>query len=250
MPQPTSFSPRPTPPTSRHWWRWIIISLITVLILGFIGQVGYYMWQFRYGDASDIARIQAQFSTTEYSGAKTGDGPQPIKDLTPYIRSHNPTLGSPNAPVKIIAFIDFECPFCKRSQPIFNTMLEKYGPAVQVIYKALPLTSIHPNAFIAAEAAACAHDQGKFWEYYEHLFTANAVDAANLTNKALALKLDQAQFLTCQESHRHQTKIEADINDAITLGVRGTPTYFVNNAVIEGVADAARWDEVILSQLR
>lgn len=250
MPQPSSFAVHQPPQPPRRWGRWLIILLISALVLGFLGQVGYYLWQFRYGDATAIAKIQAQFNSNEWSGEKTGGGPQPTTDLAKYIKPTNPTLGSASAPVTIVAFIDFECPFCRRSQPIFDTMLEKYGPAVHVVYKALPLTSLHPNALAAAEAAACAQDQGKFWDYYNLLFKTEALDEASLTNAAMTLKLDQAQFKACVQSHRHQAEIESDVNDAIALGVRGTPTYFVKNMVIEGVADAARWDQAIISQLR
>lgn len=249
LPSPNLAGLKTTRPP-RHWGRWIAVGVISLIILGFLGQVGYYMWQFRYGNPTEVAKLQAQFKSGEWSGTKNGDGPPPLADLAAHIKTTNPTLGPTNAKVTIIAFIDFECPFCRRSQPIFDQMLEKYGPAVRVVYKALPLTSIHPNALAAANAAACAQDQGKFWEYYHLLFKNQALDEAGLTSAAETLKLDQAKFAACTAAQRHQTEIEADVNEAIALGVRGTPTYFVNKAVIEGVADAARWDQVILSQLR
>lgn len=250
MPQPPNLvGAKPVRPP-RRWGRWLATSLITLVILGFLAQVGYFMWQFRYGDAQSITKLQAKFQSGQWSGTQTGNGPQPLADLKSHLKPTNPTLGEANAPVTIIAFIDFECPFCRQSQPIFDKMLDKYGPAVRVVYKALPLTSIHPNALAAATAAACAQDQGKFWEYYHLLFKNQALDDSGLTSAAATLKLDQAKFTTCLQSQRHQAEIEADVNEAIALGVRGTPTYFVNKAVIEGVADAARWDQVILSQLR
>ena len=250
MPAPSGFSATPPPRPRRRWAHWIIATIVIGLILFFIGQVGYFMWQFRYGDSQQVAKIQAEFRSNEWSGNKNGEGPKPPTALEPYIKAYNPTLGKATAPVTIVAFIDFECPFCRRSQPIFDQMLEKYGPAVRVVYKALPLASLHPNAFAAAEAAACAQDQGKFWEYYQLLFKNQALDDAGLTAAAQALTLDQAKFTHCLQTHPHQATIEADIDDAIALGVRGTPTYFVKHAVIEGVADAARWDQVIISQLR
>lgn len=250
MPQSPNLAGTNATRPPHRWGRWIAVGVISVLILGFLGQVGYYMWQFRYGDAAAVAKLQAEFKMGEWSGSKTGDGPPPLIDLKPHIKTTNPTLGAANAPVTIIAFIDFECPFCRQSQPIFDQVLEKYGPAVRVVYKALPLTSIHPNALAAANAAACAQDQGKFWEYYHLLFKQESLDEASLTNAAQTLKLDQVKFAACVASQRHQAKIEADVNEAIALGVRGTPTYFVNKTVIEGVADAARWDQVIISQLR
>lgn len=250
MPQTPNLAGANSGRPPRRWGRWIAGGIITILILGFLGQVGYYMWQFRYGNAAEVAKLQAQFKAGEWSGSKTGDAPPPLTDLKSHIKTTNPTLGAANAPVTIIAFIDFECPFCRSSQPIFDQVLEKYGPAVRVVYKALPLTSIHPNALAAANAAACAQDQGKFWEYYHLLFKNQALDEAGLTSAAEALKLDQAKFTACTKAQRHQTEIEADVNEAIALGVRGTPTYFVNKTVIEGVADAARWDQVIISQLR
>ncbi len=250
MPQSPNLAGASQVRPTRRWGRWIVVGVISLLILGFLSQVGYYMWQFRYGNPGEIAKLQAQFQSGEWSGTKTGDAPPPLSDPKSHIKTTNPTLGPASAKVTIIAFIDFECPFCRQSQPIFDTVLEKYGPAVRVVYKALPLTSIHPNALAAANAAACAQDQGKFWEYYHLLFKREALDDAGLTSAAETLKLDQAKFVACIKSQRHQAEIEADVNEAIALGVRGTPTYFVNKTVIEGVASAAQWDQVIISQLR
>ena len=252
------------PPKSRahHTLGLTVISIIIILLLFFLGLVVFYLWQSKYGSGEDIAKTKLEFQSQKLtprlvptsSGLARGKPDQgepkaPI-NWTEYVTKDNPTFGSVASPVTIIAFIDFECPFSQEGYPIFKSVMETYGSAAKIVFKQLPLTSIHANALPTAEAAACAYEQDKFWEYYNYLFNTKKLSANDLTIAAKAVGLDLNTFSTCQKSAKYQKEIEKDVNDAIALGVRGTPTYFVNNEVIEGVADRALWDTIILRNLK
>lgn len=256
-PEFNGFSPDPSvspaPHQPRHLGRWIFFGLVLVMLLSFVGTVVYYLWQFKYGAVKDVAKIQAefQFSKLRTSVTATDDtAPVAPADLNSFVRAHNPVFGDPKARVTVLAFVDFECPFSRQSYPTVKAMANKFGPAVRVVFKQLPLTSLHANALAAAEASTCAADQGKFWEYHDRLFISQQLDREGLVTAAQTTGLELDTFNRCLEANPHRAELEADLQDAIALKVRGTPTYFVNHTVIEGVPDAARWDQVILSQLR
>ncbi len=223
----------------------------TVLVL-FVGFFVLYLWQFKYGTSETIAKNEAELQSTRFTAATAADEAAPVTppSLIPYIHATNPTLGSKTSKVTIVAFIDFECPFCQQSYPVFKQVAQKYGPAIQVVFKHLPLTGIHPQAFAAANAASCAAEQNKFWEYYDALFINKNLETSALFAHAETLKLNSEQFTTCFNSEKYRKNIEVDIEDAIALGVRGTPTYFTNKTVVEGAIDATQWDTIILDNLK
>lgn len=230
----------------------MIFGLTGLVWLGiFLGWVVYFLWQGKYGTDQEIAKTKFEFQNQKFTAA-TGakDGPKAPANWTEYITNDNPAFGNPTNPLTIVAFIDFECPFSQEGYPIFKSIIETYGSAAKIVFKQLPLTSIHPNALPAAEAAACANEQGKFWQYYNYLFNTKKLSTADLTTTAAAVGLDMTKFAACQTSNKYRSAIEKDVNDAIALGVRGTPTYFVNNEVIEGVVDRAAWDTIILRNLK
>lgn len=217
----------------------------------FFGLVVYYLWQGKYGTAQEITQSRREFKSQKFTSANEAtEGPKAPDNWANYLTKDNPTLGSPTNPVTIVAFIDFECPFSQEGHPIFKSVVETYGVAVKVVFKQLPLTSIHANALNAAEAAACANEQGKFWEYYNYLFATKKLSGADLKAGAATVGLETDTFTACQKNAKYRAAIERDVNDAIALGVRGTPTYFVNNEVIEGVVDRAAWDTIILRNLK
>ena len=213
--------------------------------------VGYYIWQIQYGDRTALAKQFQKSITNQFSQVSgTSDVTVTEEQLAEVIRSHNPTLGNPQSPVTIIAFIDFECPFCQQSYETFNTVIDKYGSAVYVVFKHLPLTNIHPNAGPAALAATCAHSQGKFWEYYHKLFTLLQLSDEAYLGYAEHIGIDVPTFQRCYDQKDHAKDIQQDILDAASLGVRGTPTYFVGTKKIEGVISEELWDAFILEQLQ
>jgi len=146
----------------------------------------------------------------------------------------SPVRGLANAPVTIVEFTDFECPFCARAEERVHAISAEYGNRVRVIYKSLPLP-MHDHARTAAKAALAAGLQGKFWEYHDALFThQSALDRASLDGYAKTLSLDVARFDKDLDSSALEAAIVVDEGDAKALDAGGTPTFFVNGRRIVG----------------
>src|SRR5216683_752061 len=143
--------------------------------------------------------------------------------------------GDPKAPVTIVEFSDFQCPFCKKSESTLRELLTKYSGRVKLAYLDFPLREIHPQAQSAAEAARCAGEQGKFWEYHDALYAEQSkLDGAELLTRARALHLDEKSFQSCLDSGKFKSKIEADMEQGRKVGVAGTPGFFVNGVFLSG----------------
>lgn len=161
----------------------------------------------------------------------------------------DPVRGAADAPVRIVEFSDFHCPFCRQARPVLERLMEKYAGQVQWTWKDYPLG---PRA--AAEAAACAHGQGRFWEYHDLLFERQGEiapdDGAALLALARELGLDEADFAACVAEGRHQEDIASDAAAGAAAGVSGTPTVFVNGQVVAGVESFGALEQVVLDELR
>ncbi len=159
------------------------------------------------------------------------------------------SLGSPDAPVVIVEFSDFECPFCKRffdeTEP---QIIEKYVKtgAVRFVYRDFPLSSIHADAEPAARAARCAGEQGKFWQYHNRLFERQeSLSPANFGVWAGELGLDAAAFSACLGSGKYAAEVAKDLADGQAAGVTGTPTFFVNGTMLVGALPFAEFETAI-----
>lgn len=229
----------------------IILILIGLILLIFAGFFSYYLWAQKYAPPTTQKALSEKFNPS-FSKAPGlgGAASQTDKNVASFIRPHNPTLGSEKAPITIIAFIDFECPYCHKSYPIFEQVLKKYGPTVRVVFKNFPISAIHPNALSTALGGTCALEQGKFWPYYHAAFAAPELNETFILEQASILKLDTQKFSTCFTKQTYNTNVTEDLQDGISLGVEGTPTYFVNQQKIEGVLDAQQWDQVLLKEIQ
>jgi protein-disulfide isomerase len=142
--------------------------------------------------------------------------------------------GNPKAPVMIVEFSDFECPYCHQVEPTIKQVLAKYGDKVSLSYRDFPLTQIHAQAEIAAEASRCALEQGKFWEYHDQLFTASKLDKDALIEYARNLGLDETKFGSCLTSEKYKAQIDKDLEEGRKAGVTGTPGFFINGIAASG----------------
>jgi protein-disulfide isomerase len=146
----------------------------------------------------------------------------------------SPSQGPGDAPITLVEFSDYECPFCKSAEPIVKQVKERYPTQLRFVTKNFPLDA-HPKAKPAAEAAVCAAEQGKFWEYHDLLFDkAPQIDAPQLGTYAEQAGLDKAKFDECLAAHRGEPVVKADLEEGQKAGVSGTPAFFVNGVPLAG----------------
>jgi protein-disulfide isomerase len=161
-----------------------------------------------------------------------------------------PSRGAAQAPVTLVEFSDYQCPFCKRAQVTVKQVLDRYPGKVRHVYRDFPVEKTHPQAGEAAEAARCAHDQGKFWQYHDLLFT-NAPKAGpeDLRRYAEQAALDVPTFERCVSSGVHRTKVQRDVEDGRRLGITGTPAFFINGRPLTGAQPLEAFARVIEEEL-
>ncbi len=146
-----------------------------------------------------------------------------------------PVRGDDAAPVTIVEWSDFECPYCQRVLPTLEQLFEEYPTEVRLVFRHFPLHAIHPNAQAAAEAAVCAQDQGAFWELHDAMFEEqDALGVDDLKDKAERAGLDAEAFAACMEAEDTPDRVEADRRAGIEVGVNGTPALFVNGRPLAG----------------
>jgi protein-disulfide isomerase len=147
----------------------------------------------------------------------------------------DPSLGSAKAPVTLIEFSDFQCPFCQRVAPTLKKIRQTYGDKVRIVWKDFPLTQIHPQAFKAGEAGHCAAEQGKFWEYHDQLFgNQQALMPDDLKKHAASTGMDVERFTACLDTSKHAERVREGVAQGTRLGVNSTPTIFVNGRRVSG----------------
>lgn len=164
--------------------------------------------------------------------------------------SGEPFKGSEKARVTIVKFEDFQCPFCKQGQPTFHELLSRYNGKVRLVHKDFPLESLHPQARQAAEAARCAYEQGKFWEYHDKLY-ANSPKASadNLKSYAKEVGLNVDSFDRCFASGKYKAVVQQDLNEGTQLSLTGTPTFFINGREISGNQPLETFEAIIDEEL-
>ncbi len=161
-----------------------------------------------------------------------------------------PSLGPSDAPVTIVEFSDFQCPFCSRAVPIVKELVAKNPTQVRIVYRHLPLESIHPRARDASVASACAEDQDKFWPFHDALFqNPGRFSDEDFTRVAGEVGLDAAAYAACYEARTPEARVDADIEAARVAGVTSTPAFLVNGILMKGAQPVEAFQEVIDSEL-
>ncbi|HTO69400.1 MAG TPA: thioredoxin domain-containing protein [Myxococcota bacterium] len=161
------------------------------------------------------------------------------------IDATGPSRGPADAVVTMVEFSDYQCPFCKRAEPVVVALMQKYPTQLRLVYRHMPLDALHPRARAAAIAAVCADQQGKFWEYHDALFkNQNALADSDLEKYASDLGMDAAAFKTCRADPKSEERVNVDANAARAAGLNGTPAFFVNGILVSGarpIEDFTRW---------
>lgn len=165
--------------------------------------------------------------------------------------AQDPVRGPENAKVVVRIFSDFQCPACRAAEPGIEAAMKKYEDKVRFVWNDFPLTTIHPNALPAAQAARCAEEQGVFWDYRKKLFetqdTWSSLNAPNtqFTEIAKSTGINVDQFATCVNDKTYDAKIREDMSEGVANRVNSTPTFFVGNVRYSGVMSESEWDAVL-----
>ncbi len=178
--------------------------------------------------------------------------PQQPTRLSNVETDDDPVLGEKDAPVTIVSFEDFQCPYCKRAYDDAIQQIKKGyidTGKVKYVFRDFPL-SFHPNAAPAAEAAECADEQGKFWEYHDALYAnQNKLGKEMYTKIAQELKMDITKFSQCIDSGKYKQEVQKDFEYGQSIGVSGTPTFFVNGIKLVGAQPYEAFKQVIDAEL-
>ncbi len=207
--------------------------------------LGYVVWGFDPAGNSPVVVTQAGGPVVE---APVTEEPQFVRYE---IASEGfPSIGPEDAPITIVEFSDYQCPFCLRwHEQVYEPLLNAYPGKIRLVYRHFPLTSIHPDAFPAAEAAMCAGDQNAYWQFHEKLFSSSALGSNVYSQYAQELGLDMTAFESCITEQKFKEAVQADLDFAVDLGVRSTPTFFINGLAIVGAQPLDIFKQVIDKEL-
>jgi protein-disulfide isomerase len=177
---------------------------------------------------------------------------QPTSDRVDVPVGSAPTLGNADAPITVVIFSDFECPFCGEfSRSEFPKIREQFVDSgqVRVAFRHFPIAT-HLNALPAAEAAACAQDFGKFWEYHDTLFThQSGLDRDSLIRYATELGINETEFRSCLDGDSRLVTVTQDREWGLRLGVAGTPTFFFNGRAVPGALTAEEFAQQVAIEI-
>lgn len=160
-----------------------------------------------------------------------------------------PSMGSDNAPIRVVEFVDFSCPYSKEESAIVREVATANPERVWLQIRDFPIDDLHPNARAAATAAACVNEQGKYWAMYDTLFANQASDGsftnADLRRYAIGVGADGTKFDACMKAGAAAARVKADADAGATAQVTGTPTFFVNGYKIDGAIPADFWQKIL-----
>ena len=198
-----------------------------------------------------IGTASEENSTT--TGGAQANATGEIQQVTryPVPEDGDPSYGPADAPITIIEFSDFECPYCQRwHEEVWKKLVVTYPTQIRLVYRDFPLYSIHPNAGSAANAAECANEQGKYWEFHDLLFSGTEkLGESAYQTYANALNMDIPSFQRCLDENRYAAEVTADFEYASSLGISSTPTFFINGVALIGAQPFEVFQEVIELEL-
>jgi protein-disulfide isomerase len=222
-------------------------SLLTVLAFATGVLLGYVVW------GVDTAAGTTQ--TTSTASGTVIQLPTAEQQQQEFQRYDIPTedayaIGPADAPITIVEFSDYQCPFCRRwHNEVYEPLLAAYPGQIRLVYRHFPLTSIHPDAMSAAEAAMCAGEQDAYWQFHEKLFASETLGNNTYIQYAQDLGLNMSTFESCLSDHKYQEAVQADSDFAVNLGIRSTPTFFINGLAIVGAQPLEVFKQVIDKEL-
>lgn len=231
----------------------LVILMVVSLAYSAYGGYNYYRYGNCYGPEENggfcIYNALEGEQFTELQTKVTGELEKPTADNDPF-------LGSEKAKVEIIEFGCYSCPYSRQAQPTVNQIIEKYGNKIKFVFRDFPIDSAHSRASFHAEAANCALEQNKFWEYHKKLFTEQEVCTSGEENPlehiiriAQETNLDMKKFSSCLKERNYKEEVKKDFEDGIKAGVHGTPTFFINGRTIIGPKPIRAFEKIIDEEL-
>ncbi|MCQ3953895.1 MAG: hypothetical protein DPW15_11575 [Chloroflexi bacterium] len=227
-----------------HFYSVLVVLAFAVGIL-----LGYVVWG---RDAAVAANVETN-AAQPAAGAPVAE--VPVTQEPQFTRYDIPTEGYPShgpddAPIVIVEFSDFQCPFCRRfHDETYRALLDAYPGQIRFVYRNLPLTSIHPDAMPSAIASLCANDQNAYWDYHDKLFSSETLTRETFIQYATDLSLDVEEFTACLDSDKHDEFISQDMEFALNLGVQSTPTFFINGLAVVGAQPLSTFTQIIDKEL-
>jgi protein-disulfide isomerase len=221
-----------------HFYMLLVpLAFVAGLALGFL------FW----GRSASTANLPA--NVAQVTSAPTATKQAPVRYHVPV--GNSPSLGPENAPITLIEFSDYECPYCQKwYQETFPQIMQNYQGKVRFVYRDFPLTGLHSNASPAAEAAYCAGEQGNYWAFHDKLFSGGlALGTGTYDQYATDIGLNLDQFNECISTNKYQSTVEANYQFAANLGIQSTPTFFINGLAIVGAQPYSVFKQVIDQEL-
>lgn len=170
-------------------------------------------------------------------GTNGNNNPSKPTKINFTIKDSDHLRGNKKAPITIVEYSDFQCPYCAKFHETLNKVMKNYDGKVKWVYRHFPLTKLHPHAVAAAQASECASEQGKFWEYADELYANQAsINKDYLKKAAEDIGLNTNKFNTCIDSGKYKDKVQADLKAGENYGVSGTPGSFLNGEELGGAA--------------
>jgi protein-disulfide isomerase len=242
LPAPTA---APQPKRRLRWIYWLPVAFALGMVASYFG--------FAYPLQGKLKAAEAQIAMLDQADSAQAQAdavPQQVKRYDVPVDG-DPGIGPEDAPILIIEFSDYECPFCQKwHAEVWPQIQSKYGDKVRLVYRDFPLFSMHPNASPAALAANCANDQGKYWEFHSALFSGKyPLSRQSYDAIAKDLGLNVSTFDSCVDSEKYKAEIEADYKFASDLGIQSTPTFFINGLALVGAQPFEMFDQVITLEL-
>ncbi|HLD17772.1 MAG TPA: DsbA family protein [Patescibacteria group bacterium] len=228
-------------PSARHPRSFTVpflVGFFLVLVGVFAWRIFHYVRMVESGKGSQTAQSFARDMSISRT-ASTFSRPSTEVPATLLVDKKSPSLGNPSAPLTIVEFADFSCPYSRQVSFLLRSLAYENADNLFYVYRFFPLADLRPEATILSEAAVCAQEQGKFWEYHDKLYqNATTVTEDNLLAYAGQLGLEKTRFAACLRSGAASQRVQADYEAGLAAGVYGTPTFFLNGHRIEGAIPA------------
>jgi len=223
-------------------------SFLALVPLAFVAglMMGYIFWG--HSTSGALADVPTAVMQQASSGLQSTQK-APVRYNVPI--GNNPSIGPENAPITVIEFSDYECPYCRAwYTDTYTQLMSAYPGKIRFVYRDFPLSGLHANASPAAEAADCAGEQGKYWPFHDKLFGGGlALGPATYLNYATDLGLDTAKFKNCIDTNKYQDTVEANYTFAYNLGIQSTPTFFINGLAVVGARPFSVFKQIIDQEL-